>query len=597
MYGAILGDMIGAPYEFDRGDKTKNFPLFSRESQFTDDSVMTVAVTEALLELNKEASEDDVHREVISSMRAWGRKYPYAGYGARFISWLFEQDEPRPYGSYGNGSAMRVSAAGWLYDTIEETRRYARMTAEVTHDHPEGIKGAEATAAAIYMARKGASKNEIKEYVIKEFDYDLSRTCDEIRPGYHHVESCQKTVPEAITAFLEGADFEDVIRTAVSLGGDCDTLTCIAGSIAEAFYGVPEELKSECRERLSEDMLEVLGRFEERMAEIHEMLFHDSFIKGNELIEEAINKFHEEESKENVMAVLEAIRHRMHADGHFIFPVITDENDERKIVFRTVRTANGKCWNAALTSNEEYEKGEPSQVISNFIDSSLRSCLEQQADGFILNPWSKSFVLTKELIKSIFKADGDVEYTVPDDPVTPELLEDGKFLKRAIGICNRNRTELNLVKLARILRESWIYIPCNMVLSDEDHDSWNKIIAEAAEKGDLDSLIGQTFTSQDNIRFVPDILQNGEDYFVPVFTSEEEMGEYGKRFSVIEEHFLSAINLARNNKKDVAGIVINAFTEPFIVPKEIFDAIEAMPSGAEDADDMADDIVREHVTG
>ena len=269
MYGAILGDMIGAPYEFDRGDKTKNFPLFSRESQFTDDSVMTVAVTEALLELNKEASEDDVHREVISSMRAWGRKYPYAGYGARFISWLFEQDEPRPYGSYGNGSAMRVSAAGWLYDTIEETRRYARMTAEVTHDHPEGIKGAEATAAAIYMARKGASKNEIKEYVIKEFDYDLSRTCDEIRPGYHHVESCQKTVPEAITAFLEGADFEDVIRTAVSLGGDCDTLTCIAGSIAEAFYGVPEELKSECRERLPEDMLEVLGRFEERMAEIH----------------------------------------------------------------------------------------------------------------------------------------------------------------------------------------------------------------------------------------------------------------------------------------------------------------------------------------
>ena len=269
MYGAILGDMIGAPYEFDRGDKTKNFPLFSRESQFTDDSVMTVAVTEALLELNKEASEDDVHREVISSMRAWGRKYPYAGYGARFISWLFEQDEPRPYGSYGNGSAMRVSAAGWLYDTIEETRRYARMTAEVTHDHPEGIKGAEATAAAIYMARKGASKNEIKEYVIKEFDYDLSRTCDEIRPGYHHVESCQKTVPEAITAFLEGADFEDVIRTAVSLGGDCDTLTCIAGSIAEAFYGVPEELKSECRERLSEDMLEVLDRFEERMTEIH----------------------------------------------------------------------------------------------------------------------------------------------------------------------------------------------------------------------------------------------------------------------------------------------------------------------------------------
>lgn len=158
---------------------------------------------------------------------------------------------------------MRVSGAAWLYEDIEAVRAAARLSAEVTHNHPEGIKGAEATAAAIFLARTGSSKAEIKTYIEKNFDYNLSRTCDEIRPGYRHVESCQETVPEAITAFLEGESFEDVIRTAVSLGGDCDTLTCIAGAIAEGFYGVPEELKQECRNRLSEELRAVLERFDQ----------------------------------------------------------------------------------------------------------------------------------------------------------------------------------------------------------------------------------------------------------------------------------------------------------------------------------------------
>ncbi len=260
MYGAILGDMIGAPYEFDRSPKTKEFPLFSRSSHFTDDSVMTVAVAEALLD-SRGRSDDEIRAALVTSMQKWGRKYPNAGYGARFFGWLGARD-PKPYGSYGNGSAMRVSSAGWLSDTLEETRHIARLTAEVTHNHTEGIKGAEAAASAIFMARTGSTKNEIREYIINEFGYDLSRTCDEIRPDYHHVESCQQTVPEAITAFLEGEDFEDVIRTAVSLGGDCDTLTCIAGSIAEAYYGIPDEFKEECRKRLPDDMLEILDRFE-----------------------------------------------------------------------------------------------------------------------------------------------------------------------------------------------------------------------------------------------------------------------------------------------------------------------------------------------
>ena len=260
MYGALLGDMIGAPYEFDRGNKTKDFPLFCEHSHFTDDSVMTIAVAEALLD-HPGASDDMIRAALIESMQKWGHRYPNAGYGRRFIGWL-RANHPEPYGSYGNGSAMRVSAAGWLYDTLEETRHIARLTADVTHNHPEGIKGAEATASAIFLARTGHSKDEIRDYIVREFGYDLSRTCDEIRPDYRHVESCQKTVPEAITAFLEGTDFEDVIRTAVSLGGDCDTLTCIAGSIAEAFYGVPSILEEECKSRIPEDMVNVLGRFD-----------------------------------------------------------------------------------------------------------------------------------------------------------------------------------------------------------------------------------------------------------------------------------------------------------------------------------------------
>ena len=259
MYGAILGDIIGSPYEFDQGNKTKEFPLFSNLSAFTDDSVMTIAVAEATMDLLYEAH--GARSKMIASMKKYGKLFPRAGYGSMFRQWLQEED-PQPYGSYGNGSAMRVSGVAWLFDELESVRAAARVSAEVSHNHPEGIKGAEATAAAIFLARTGHSKGEIKTYIEKNFGYDLSRTCDEIRPNYYHVETCQETVPEAITAFLEGESFEDVIRTAVSLGGDCDTLTCIAGSIAEGFYGVPEDLKKACRKRLDRPLKALLQRFE-----------------------------------------------------------------------------------------------------------------------------------------------------------------------------------------------------------------------------------------------------------------------------------------------------------------------------------------------
>ena len=255
MYGAILGDIIGSPFEFDRGNKTKEFDLFTKGCDFTDDSVMTIAVGEALLAVGTEATVKEIEEALVTNMQDWGKRYPYAGYGGRFRYWLRESN-PKPYGSYGNGSAMRVSAAGWLYDSLERTREVARATANVTHNHPEGIKGAEATASAIYMARNSSSKEEIKEYIEREFHYNLDRTLDEIRPGYHMDETCQRTVPEAIIAFLESQDFEDAIRNAVSLGA-------ITGSIAEAFYGIPAVLIAECRSRIDEGLMtDVLDEFD-----------------------------------------------------------------------------------------------------------------------------------------------------------------------------------------------------------------------------------------------------------------------------------------------------------------------------------------------
>ena len=266
MYGAILGDIIGAPYEFCFPRiKTKQFPLFSTsepaEGQcwFTDDTVMTVAVADALLH-HKETPGEDLRFLLTNTMQFWGKAYPYAGYGKSFRQWLTESD-PRPYGSFGNGSAMRVSPVGWMFNELYETRVMARATAEVSHNHIEGLRGAEAVASAIFLARDGLKKEEIADYVVQEFGYDLSESCNEIRTYYQFDETCQGTVPAAIRAFLDGENFEDCIRTAVSLGGDADTLGCITGSIAEAYYGVPQNLIEECRKRLSPDILDVVDAF------------------------------------------------------------------------------------------------------------------------------------------------------------------------------------------------------------------------------------------------------------------------------------------------------------------------------------------------
>ena len=268
MLGAIIGDIAGSPFEFDRNRElahSKKFELLYPESRFTDDTVMTLAIADAIVKAipvkGSHVSEEKFESQVIKSMQSFGLKYPNAGYGSRFIYWLMKKN-PRPYNSFGNGSAMRVSPVAWAFNDLESVEKFAEISARVSHNHPEGIKGAQATAVAIFLARTGHDKEEIKNYVTTRYGYDLSRTLDDIRPSYSHVESCQQTVPEAITAFLEGNSFEDVTRQAISLSGDSDTLTAIACSIAEGFYGIPDEICDLFLARLDDYLTDTLLRWE-----------------------------------------------------------------------------------------------------------------------------------------------------------------------------------------------------------------------------------------------------------------------------------------------------------------------------------------------
>lgn len=250
--GAIVGDIVGSIYEFDN-IKTKDFPLFSDNNEFTDDSIMTTATMQALL-------DGGTAEDFMANYQLFGNKYP-SSYGVRFGRWL-KTKEPQPYNSWGNGSAMRVSPVAWFYDNLAEVEESAKTSASVTHNHPEGIKGAQAVSAAIFMARSGKSKQEIKSYIQDKYEYILDFTLDDIRPHYDFDESCAGTVPPAIVAFMESVDFEDAIRNAVSLGGDSDTLAAITGSIAEAFYGVPDEISNKGFNYLSDELGSILKRFD-----------------------------------------------------------------------------------------------------------------------------------------------------------------------------------------------------------------------------------------------------------------------------------------------------------------------------------------------
>lgn len=254
MLGAIAGDIIGSIYEF-HNIKTKDFPLFSVDSCFTDDTVLSVAVADTIL------NQGDYGKNIKQYYRRY-RDIPY-GYGGNFSNWG-ESDTMEPYNSWGNGSAMRVSPVGYGFNDLETVLTEAEKSAEVTHNHPEGIKGAQSTAAAIFLAKTGKSKEEIKTYIEENFAYNLSQTIDEIRPNYRFYVSCQGSVPQAIIAFLDSTDFEDAIRNAVSIGGDSDTIACICGGISQAFYGLPESIAKEAFARLDEALREVVLEFNSR---------------------------------------------------------------------------------------------------------------------------------------------------------------------------------------------------------------------------------------------------------------------------------------------------------------------------------------------
>ncbi len=253
MLGAIAGDMIGSVHET-RPIKTTDFPLFERGSTFTDDTVLTVAIAHAILE----------DTDYASALRLYGRRYPAAGYRGRFYNWIF-RESAGPYGGHGNGCAMRVSPVGHAFDSVDEVLDQAEKSAVVTHNHPDGVKGAQAAALSVFLARTGESKDAIRRDVAALFDYDLDRKLDDIRETYGFDVSCSGSVPESIIAFLESNDFEDAVRKAISLGGDADTMAAIAGGIAEAFYGeVPEKIRWRVLQRLPEDLLGVVEKFSDR---------------------------------------------------------------------------------------------------------------------------------------------------------------------------------------------------------------------------------------------------------------------------------------------------------------------------------------------
>ena len=258
MLGAIIGDIVGSRFE-GSGFKHKEFRLFTSDCNPTDDSIMSLAVGIAIMV--SQPDYKNLSENTIKSMQKIGRNYPFCGYGYRFSQWIFS-DHPHPYNSFGNGAAMRVSAAGTVATSLEESLQLAKTVTEVTHNHPEGIKGAQATAAAIYLAQKGSTKEEIKDYINSHF-YPMNFTIEEIRDSYRYNEICQRTVPEALECFFEAEDFEDAIRNAVSLGGDADTLAAICGSVAEPYFGIPESMRKEALTYLDQRLLKYFNAFEE----------------------------------------------------------------------------------------------------------------------------------------------------------------------------------------------------------------------------------------------------------------------------------------------------------------------------------------------
>lgn len=445
MIGAIVGDIVGSVCEW-HNIKTKDFPFFREDCFFTDDTVMTCAVAEAVMD---GGTEDDF----IDVMKKYGRMYPDAGYGGRFRTWLFS-DSCEPYHSFGNGSAMRVSPCGWVADCgflaqtgiwPERGQTLARLSAEVTHNHPEGIKGALAVADAIFLCRyyfggyhrdgeasisgdPDECKRRIKEYIEQKYSYDLSRTLDEIRPDYRFDETCQGSVPEAIISFLESTDFEDAIRNAISLGGDSDTIAAITGSIAEAAYGVPDWIQEKALSYLDDNLREVVGLWQKYLSANgpagEQPASENRFLSGNERIEQAIAAYARGHSQETLWGVIAAIQSRMNEDGHFLIPVEATKEDPNTFTLRTITSEDGKVYFACFTSEEEVHKGPETSLLSHFMDAFLAQAVDaEDIQGIAINPFGTECLLGKLPLQLIL--DGKK----PDEN---DYLRENRLLEKAI---------------------------------------------------------------------------------------------------------------------------------------------------------------------
>ena len=419
MYGAIIGDIVGSRFEFDRGGKKKDFRLFTKYNKFTDDTVMTVAVADALLYSGKDADIETIKKNVINSMVHWAKKYPNAGYGGRFYQWLFHTKERKPYGSYGNGSAMRVSAVGWLYDSLERTSEVARATAEVTHNHPEGVKGATCTAEVIFLARTGLDKENIREYVEETYDYDINTTVDQLRIKHEHIESCQDSMPKALVSFFEGESFEDVIRNAVSLGGDTDTLAAIAGAMAEAYYGITLGILADASAYIPADINKIIEIF----TKAKDSQDNFSNYENNKYIKLAVDEYYKNSSIDNLELIAQVLIKRMEDQGTVPAPMIDVNNswnqvnfddlkvgdnislnNELRLKLDTVTNEKGEVWVPLFTDEEEvYKKPTSNIIFETQIEFILRCGLNNENFlGIVINPFSENpFAMHKDLLKPI----------------------------------------------------------------------------------------------------------------------------------------------------------------------------------------------------
>lgn len=425
MFGAILGDIIGSRFEFSDHEIRKDFDLFTKNNVFTDDSVMTIAIADGLIGAGKYADEKTIKEKIIKSMKYFGKLYPNAGYGSSFYYWLKEK-EPKPYGSYGNGSAMRVSAVGWLYDDIERVMEVAKWTAEVSHNHPEGIKGAVCTAAVVFFARIGYGKSTIRNFVKDHFDYNIDQSLEDLRKKAKHVETCMDSLPKALVAFFAGDSYEDVIRNAISLGGDTDTLAAIAGAMAEAYYGMSEDFKEEVFNRLKDDeLIQVLKKF--RKIKLEDHLYEKDMDEARNswiaIYAERLNKSNtKEEILNNYHSIISLLIERCLDDEDVLVPCIDVNNTldtinpeglnkgdifnldkELRLKLDLVKDDDNNLFIPLYTSSEETNKQPTPNIRMNIPVKTLVEDAYNGEDimGLIINPFSDRVIINKDALKYI----------------------------------------------------------------------------------------------------------------------------------------------------------------------------------------------------